>query len=400
MLNRFWTYLLYGNRFCGIEHTSKNEDEYIVVSTVKQSKNELNQEFNLELKHIKDVSEKLSKNQHAFLVINNEKVLSKSLQSNQSDPQKLVYNSFPNINIEDFYFEVLSEKNNHFVSICRKDYVDSLIKDYSVHNILITSISLGNSIISTIKSFIKEQDVFTSNALVTIEDGNVISIDKTLVEEKFYDLNGLRVSNAEILSFSGAIQSVVKNNSTISNLDVKHHVLQNEFKQTRFFSQFLKFSGFFILGILLVNFLFFNHYFNEVNNLREITTINESTKQRILVLNESVSKKQKLAEDLLKSNGSRSSFYVNAIINSLPETILLSEYDYQPVIKRIKLDKPVILDTKIIIASGESSDSELFSIWITKLEEMDWVKKVDIVNYGITSNSIPDFEIKISLDND
>lgn len=400
MLNKLQTYLLYGNRFCGLEHTSKGEGESIIVSVVKQSKKELNQEFTFELNSIKDVSEKLTKNQHTFLVINNQNVLSKITHSEQSDAQKLVYKSFPNINIEDFYFEVLSENQIHFISICRKDYVDAIIQEYSKQKVLITSISLGNSIISTIKSFIKEQDIFTSNALVSIEDGYIKSIDKTLTENKFYEINGLRVSNCEVLSFSGAIQSVLKNNYTTANLAVKHHVLLNEFKQVRFFSQFLKFSGVFILGILLINFLFFNHYFNEVNELQEVTSINESAKQRIIVLNESVSKKQKLANDLLKSNGSRSSFYVNSIMNSLPETIQLSDYEYQPLIKRIKLEKPITLDAKVITVSGRSNDSKLFSNWIVELEEINWINKVDIINYGLALNLVPDFEIRINLVND
>ncbi|WP_323787698.1 hypothetical protein [Psychroserpens sp.] len=400
MLNRFSTYLLYGNHFCGIEHTSSGEGEFIFVSVIKQSKKELNQEFNFELQSIKDVSEKFKKNQHAHLIINNEKVISKSLQSNQNEAQKLVYKSFPNINIEDFYFEVLSENNNHFISICRKDYVNTLIQKYLEHNTFITSISLGNNIFSTIKSFIKEQNVFTSNALIKLKEGQIITINKTIVENKYYEINGLRVSNTEILSFSASIQSILKNNATTTNFEIKHSVLLNEFKQTRFFSQYLKFTGLFILGMLLVNFLLFNHYFNEVNHLQQITAVNKSTKQKILILDESVSKKQKLADDLLRSNGSKSSFYVNTIMNSLPETILLSEYDYQPLLKRVKPDKPIVLDTKAIMVSGRSSDSELFSTWIARLEQIDWVKKVDIISYGLSSNHLPDFEIKITLSND
>ena len=76
---------------------------------------------------------------------------------------------------------------------------------------------------------------------------------------------------------------------------------------------------------------------------------------------------------------------------------MLSEYNYQPLIKRVKPDKPILLDQKVIIVSGRSSDSELFSTWIAELEEIDWIKKVDIISYGLDSNRFPDFKIKISL---
>ena len=397
MLDRISTYLLYGNRYCGLEHTSIDGNDSIVVSIVKQSKKELNQELSYECVSINKVSEKITKNQHAHLIVNNEKVLSKTVQSSEKNPQRLAYKSFPNIKLDDFYLEVLSENDIHFVTICRKDYVDGLIKEYLQNNIYIINVSLGNNIISTVKSFINEGQVFTSNALIKIEKDNIILIDKTETEKKFYDINGLRVLNTELLSLSAAIQSVLKNNSTYTNLELKHDALTNDFKQTRFFNQFLKFSGMFILGLLLINFIFFNQYFNKVNDLQEITSINELAKQRILDLNKAVSNKQKLADDLLKSNGSKSSFYANSIIDGLSESILLSEYNYQPLLKRIKPDKPILLDSQIIMVSGTSSDSELFSSWIAELEKIDWVKKVDINSYGIDKNGFDDFQIKISL---
>ena len=60
---------------------------------------------------------KLPKNQHAILIINNDKVLSKTVESEQNEPLKLLYKGFPNINLEEFYFEVLSEKSKHFIWI-------------------------------------------------------------------------------------------------------------------------------------------------------------------------------------------------------------------------------------------------------------------------------------------
>jgi hypothetical protein len=400
MLDKLWTYLLFGNRFCGIEHTSLENDS-ILVTLVKKSKKELNQEFSFKPQSIKEVCEKLSKNQHCSLVINNDKVLSKSLSSDQKDPIKLVNKAFANINIEDFYYEVLSEKNTHFISICRKDYMQTLVKKYLKHNIFITDISLGNSLISALKPFISTSEVLSSNARINLEDGSIVSIDKTQNgANEFYDINGIRVSNTEILSFSAAIQPILKNKSTLTNLRSRSEALLNDFKQARLFSQFLKFFGIFILVLLLINFLFFNHYFNKVNDLQEITRINESAKQKILLLDKSVSKKEKLVGDLLKNSDSKSSLYVSSTVNSLPETILLMELNYQPLIKRIKPDKPIVLDSSTILVSGRSNESKLFSNWIADLEEFDWVKKVDIINYGLDSNLSSDFQIKITLAND
>ena len=153
----------------------------------------------------------------------------------------------------------------------------------------------------------------------------------------------------------------------------------------------------FILGLLLVNFVFFNHYFNKVNELKQVYEINQTSKSQIIKLNESVSKKQKMVDDLLKSNDSKTSFYSNQIMKSLPFSILLSEFNYQPLLKRIKTEKEIELENNIITVSGTSSDSEVFSSWINKLEQKNWITKVDIIDYGSTSSNTSDFIIKIVL---
>src|SRR5690606_135980 len=182
-----------------------------------------------------------------------------------------------------------------------------------------------------------------------------------------------------------------------TNLLKEKQQLNDTFKQTRFFNVFLKFGGLFVLGLLLINFFFFNHYFNKVNELNQLSEINQSTKAQILKLDETVSKKQKMVDDLLRSSGSKSSFYSNAIMQSLPNTILLSEFNYQPLVKRIKEGEDIVLEEHSIIVSGQSNESTSFSNWIAQLETEDWIKKIDIIDYGVVDSNTSGFKIKIFL---
>ena len=401
MLNKIKSYLLFGNRYTGIEHTFKNGSDSIIVSVLKQSKSEIDIESTIEVETLEMLSSELKKNQHAFLVINNEKVLTKQIESEQKEPLKLVYKAFPNIKIDDFYFEILKEKNIHFVSLCRKDYVDELIKKYIKLKLYIITISFGNSSISNLKPFIKSNEVYSSNSKIVVKDNLITKIQKSenTVNEN-YDLNGLTISNINLLSFAEALNSSLKSNTKVTNFESKKQESLSNFKQVRFFQQFLKFAGLFLLAGLLTNFLVFNHYFNKVNELNQISEINQSTKTKIVKLNESVSKKQKMVDDLLKSNGSKSSFFVNEIIQSLPNSIILSETNYQPLEKRIKPNKEIKLESNEIRVSGTSNNSELFSIWISQLEQKDWIEKINIESYGTESKSNSDFIIIIKLNDE
>ncbi|MCB0745288.1 MAG: hypothetical protein KDC67_15370 [Ignavibacteriae bacterium] len=390
------TYLMFGNHFCGVEHTSNQEGDVIFGTVLKRSKKELHVASSFEVKSMEEVLHELSKNQHITLVVNNDKVLVKTVESEQKEASKLVYKAFPNINIEEFYYEILSQGNTHFISLCRKVYINKIIENYAQLKLSVINMTLGNSLIGTLTSFINEADVYSSNAKILLDNNQIVQIEKGAKHDE-YNINGLKVSSYHLLSFSGALQSVLNNSETQTNFFKEKQQLNDTFKQTRFFNVFLKFGGVFILGLLLVNFFFFNHYFNKVNELKQRSEINQSTKAQILKLDETVSKKQKMVDDLLRSSGSKSSFYSNAIMQSLANTILLSEFNYQPLVKRIKEGEGIVLEEHSIIVSGQSNESASFSNWIAQLETEDWIKKIDIVDYGAVDSNASEFKIKILL---
>lgn len=400
MFDRLWTYLLYGNHFCGIEHAVKNEDEIIYAIILKQAKKELNVSSSFEGRTIADVSNKLSKNQHAALIINNEKVVFKTVESEQQDALKLVYKGFPNINLDDFYFEVLSQANTHFIALCRKAYVNELIDSYAQQKISIISLSLGHSLGIIAADFTEKDILYSSNARIEIENNRVAKVEKISTPSKINSINGISIFSSHLLSFLGALNIILNNNSAVSNFLKEKETLVNDYKQTHFFNQFLKVGGLFILLLLLVNFIFFNHYYTKVEELEQVSEINQSTKNQILKLKEAVSKKQKMVDDVLKSNGSKSSYYCDRIMQSLPQSILLSEFEYQPLLKRIKAENDIEIEEGIILVSGASNESESFSSWINQLEQKSWIDKVEIIDYGSRTSSTSDFTIEIILGNE
>lgn len=401
MLNQLKTYLEYGNYFCGVEHASQDDQEKLYATVLKKKRNKIDVQSFLEEDSFSNLITKLRKKQPVFLIINNDNVLTKQIESEQIEVAKLVYNAFPNINLDDFFYEVFSKEKNHFVSICRKIYIEELISEYKKKEVSIIDISLGNSIVSSIISYLDSKDILTSNSLISIENKIISSIEKKETNETIkYDVNGLTVSNYHLLSLSGALNSILEHFHSITNFDILKQSLNNGFRQLRFYTQFLKFGLVFLLGILLVNFFVFNHYFNKVNTLQQTSQINQTTKQKILELNINVGKSQKMVEDMLKSNSSKSSFYVNAIIQLLPSSVLLSELNYQPVLKRIRDGQPIEINNNTILISGESNNSILFSNFINDLETLTWVKKVEVLNYEDASTTVSNFSIKLNMTHD
>ena len=228
MLNTIWTYLQYGKHFCGVELSTHNQTEILNATVLLQSKKELNISASFKDNTIENLSKHLPKHQHIVLIVNNDKVLSKTIENKQTDALKLVYSAFPNINLEDFYFEVLSQKNSHFINICRKDYINTLVETYAKHQLLILNISLGNHSLSNLMEFIQEETIYSSNAKITLENDDIIQIEKGAVVSENYDINGSSVTNHQLLSFSGALQPILKNSNTETNFSTEKKTLRRQ----------------------------------------------------------------------------------------------------------------------------------------------------------------------------
>ena len=401
MLNDITTYLQFRNRYCGIEHTSKKGLDKLYITLLKKIKKQVDVESHFEESSIKGMSEKLPKNQHAVLIINNQNVLTKKVESDQIEKLKLVYKAFPNINPEDFYYEVLQQKTIHFVSICRKLYIGELLEEYGDNGIPIIDIVLGNQLVSGVSNFISSKSIYTSNARISIEDNSITNIENIgEFESKEFNINGLKVTSNYLLSLSAVLRVILNSYTPNTNFDAHKILLENDYKQSRFFNLFVKFALIFLLGLLMTNFFFFNHYFNGINSLQQTAQINQTTKHKVLLLDESVTKTQKMVDDMLQSSSSKSSFYTNTIIHGLPNSILLSEFNYQPLLKRIKPEQSIESNSDTILISGTSTNSELFSSWIANLEINSWVNKVEILSYQDISRLNSNFSIKLKVVNE
>ncbi len=401
MFETFKTYAVYGSRYCGIEHTNKNGETTVHITLLKKTNKSVDIEKHYTTSSTGELTKVLRKKQHASLIINDEQILTKVVNSTQQDDLKLVYQAFSNIDISKFYYEIISQGDQAFVTICRRSYVDNLIKSYQKQGVLVLDFSLGNSSLANVVSYVEDDMLLTSNATIHLNKGLITDIDmKPSIESEAYHINGLRITNDYFLSFCAGLNTILNNYHPKTNYKDESHVLFKGFKEVRFFSQFFKLGLVFLFAVLLVNTLIFNHYYNKVNTLNETSLINQAAKDKIVTLSKTVGKLQKTADDILKSTASKSSYYMNAIINSLPESILLSGIQYQPLEKKPKPNKPIQVKRNTIVISGDSNDSDQYSNWISKLETMDWVKGVEVMEYKDIKLGASHFSIKINMKND
>lgn len=398
MKDKLISYLTFGNRFYSVEQTQLDGNAVYYGTELKKSKNQVDVEDNFEFHNLKEIAEQIPKSKAVFLVINNEFIITKKIENEDTETLKLVHQAFPNIKIDDFYYEVLKQNTIHFVSICRKVYLDQLLNDYQSNNISVVDFSLGNLMLSSLANLISEEGINTNNATITKKDNEIHSIQITEdLTNSSYTFNDTKVTSKNLLSFSSALSLITRTKQTVSAFSHKEQNLLSHFKEKRFFTQFTKIGLSILFITLLINFFLFSNYYDKANSLRETSQVLETSKTRIINLSNKVKKSQKLVEDVLKTNSSRSSFYADALINNIPESIILTQLNYQPLLKKIKADKPIDNDTNIIIVSGTSSERILVSEWISTLETMNWIQYIEILSFDDTQKSSSLFSFKIHI---
>jgi len=402
MKERLLKYLQYGNQYYGIEHTAVGDNDKFYVLGLKKSKNEVDVSYRGEIDDIEEISQIIPKNTSVCLIVNNDLVLTKRIETKSGEDKIILNEAFPNLRLEDFYYEILREEHYTFISICRQVDIDQIIKTYTGLNVSIIDISLGTLAIKNVLEYINNTDIITtSNASVQIVDKAFHSIEKMQISTiNKYEVNGINISNTELLSFSGAISIILNLDNFSTNLKSVRIPLFKDFQQKRFFSQFLKTGLISLFGILLLNFFIFNNYFNQISELQETSQFMSSSKEKVTTLNVKVIKSKKMVEDIQKSNSSKSTFYLNQIISDIPASIILEDYEYQPLLKRINKDKPIKTKINAIEFSGVSTDSKVLSDWMDNLENIEWVNSVEVVNYENTSKNKSRFSTLIYIKND
>lgn len=75
------------------------------------------------------------------------------------------------------------------------------------------------------------------------------------------------------------------------------------------------------------------------------------------------------------------SYYLDLIAQEIPETIVLSEINVNPIEKNNSFKEKIIFKRNKIELIGSSIDSYIFNSWIKKLKDINSFKDINIIQY-------------------
>lgn len=394
MKSRF-QHIIEGSTYQGLEVFGLEDKTFYSLLKVKKKKGELDTVYEKVFESIEGLAPHVEKKKALFLVINSSKVLKKQVSvDSKLNLEQSVVQAFPNLDLENFYYEVLDAKEFGIVSIGKKEYVNQTLTELKSFGIVPARISLGISDLQNSIPYLKGSNIQGSNfRLISINSQDFKFESKSSAEQNNIKISGLSLSSAGLLSFSSILGYLggPHKNSNVIELNQKY---KNSFQNSRFFDFGIKRGLGFILGVLLINFLAFSYYHAKVQSME---TVSESERQLSMLktIKDRVGSKEERLHKLLGSSSSKSTFYMDRIAAGLPNSIQLDQMVYQPLLKPVREGKLIELDQNNIRISGYSKDKIQFAQWTEALEQEDWTGKVEILSFEYASNNTDKFIVKI-----
>lgn len=388
---------LIGNQYVGIEYFSLRDEEKLTIIDIQRKKGEL-VSTKEDVRIFKDsVFKSLDKKKAYCLVLNSNQVLQKEILETEGTDSKLLHKAYPNIKWEDFYYTIWRLKSKSIISIARKSFVDDLINIFKVNEIALFHISLGNSSLSIIDAIVAHEVLETNRHDLNFDEDKDFIIARDKKSSIHHDINGLSIPNTHLLAFSVILESILKRKLTTGNIVELNTTLQDNYLQKQFFSKGMQTGIGTLLGILLLNFFAFTHYYKKVEDNAQILQLNQSSQETIVKLIDSIKLKEDAVTKIYGNNQKLTSVLFNRLTRDIPASILLSELVYQPLEKKIKSGEPILIEDRVVLINGTSHNTNDFTNWLETIENTDFVDKVIITQFGKNDKSETIFSLKVLI---
>lgn len=389
------TFLL-GKQYIGVEHFTINNEDKVALLLVEKKKEGLVITKKDRVSYNGKIAEKWDTKLPFFLVINSNQVIQKEVLGVEPSDEKLLHKSFPNTNWDEFYYEIWRLKTKSVIAIARKLYVNTLLEDYENQKISIAGISLGVCSIADIIAYTDESELYTNHQSISKEETQIISAS-VLESAITYTINDLQIENRQLLSFSGILRLILNNTLNTGSIISYSDQLYNDYNQKTFFNKGIKIMVGIVLGILLLNFVFFTHYYKLAQESSEILLVNKSSIEDVSKIKQRIIVKEEKVKGIDGRMTSRSSLIINEITSKVPSSILLTELTFNPLEKKIKAEEQILTKDKVISISGTTIANASFTKWVEDIEKLNWVDKVLITHFGKDENNETTFSINLTL---
>lgn len=315
---------------------------------------------------------------------------------------KLLNHILPDADINDFYLQlnkINSENNSSIISIARKSVINSFIKIFGKKNFIV-GLSIGPFIFNSIIPLLENHcsTIKYKNTEININENSIIGFQLTEnIENKILKIDNKEFSSELLPSLSLGFSILMKELCNYAEIpEVHNYISENRYRHSCI--KIIRYTIPIIFFILMVSYILFDHYYNKVNTLNTEIQESELLINQIESLQATYISKNKFLQQSGLLGQTQISYYLDLIAQEIPETIVLSEINVNPIEKNDSFKEKIIFKRNKIELIGSSIDSYIFNSWIKKLKDINSFKDINIIQYEYKEKeNKADFTITINI---
>lgn len=371
--------------------------DLVVLERKKEEIQIITQQTNIE--NLEILSSKLPEKIPVSLSINGRGVLHKKLPDG-SDEQ-LLHAVFPNADPEQFYIQKKRAKEGIFCSVIRRKKLDQICQEFANKNIWLIDIRLGIFNLHLLWSYLGKPGCISTNKhqLFFDKSGNIETFKNAADHgEQNYSLGGDMIPAALIQAYSNSLSLFIAVPSSFNHPIIEQTKREYQYKQV--FDKSWKYVLGFIGVIVLINSSFFYYYKNKNQQLSGVSTYAFHQIAELDTLKKRAQQQKKIIESTNVNQSTDLSFYADQIGKSLPEGMQLNSFNIFPMLgseRDYEQGSLIKYNSQNINIKGKCNSSLVYNKWIKQLEELDWVNKVQHLEYKDVDKTLAEFELQIII---
>jgi hypothetical protein len=365
----------------------------IHVITLKKEKNKLSILDRNYHESFESFEKSLNTSLPLIVCYDGKKVLNKKV--NLTSEVDLNWNK--NLDLNSIYYTKHNTQSNIFISICRKDIVNFWIEKLLSSKFQVVDFYIGPLTSFILSSAINKETIISNKTELVVRNSELFQLDKVeLFEDQVYNIGDSNLNNFEITIYGAGLIYFTDNldfeKSTIANLNQEEIIYKKAFNYFGVFTLILFFTS------LLLSYFLIQFYLSKNAELSVENLYSNKSYQEIISLESQLKEK----EELINKSGFLSkqflSFYSFEIINSLPSSMGLNEFNINPLSKDVKENKSIEFIPYQIILKGITKDEEEFNNWIKESRNKKWLKRIEIKSIKTDKKNNTMFELVITID--
>lgn len=376
-----WTekYLL-GNRFGGIEVEIRAEQTVFHIVILKRNAQQLSVEhISREVKSVNELPLNLLKDIPVSIVFTGKGILYRAIQADpDAGPDILLRKILPNVNADEFFVSSRKSGSAHFVSLSRQSVVLPVLSELK-QQFSSVSFDIGVQCIADIRKLLAESTVVScGNHVIAFEDESIVSAEYQQhpadSSDELFTIGDENLPGAALVAFAIGLRTASGNTFSLEQ------EMRSDILERRLFRFTLRAALIFVLGVLVVNYFVFSHYWNLQRELEAKRDAEGTSVSEVNLLRQQVESRTNFLQNAGLMDNSSFAWYADQLAHAMPEGIRLSQMNFSPRIKLIEEDS-IGFRTSTIEICGNCEESVTLNRWIQLLKGEEWISSASIRSY-------------------